>query len=179
MVQLARLLCGLYLTGKINMPSVSKKQHNFMAAVAKNPQFAKKVGIKPTVGEHFLQADKGKKFRGGGMADGKEITDRIAREENKADTSAFDRYTVEPAKRGLAAIKDAIMGTKEQNAAAAERMRARDAANPDSPLTKMNKTLGYGDGKKKGGKVSCGMKAGGKVRGCGCAIKGKTKGRMV
>lgn len=38
-----------------------------MAAVAKNPAFAKKVGIKPSVGEHFLTADKGKKFRSGGM----------------------------------------------------------------------------------------------------------------
>ena len=39
-----------------------------MAAVAKNPTFAKKVGIKPSVGEHFLTADKGKKFGSGGMA---------------------------------------------------------------------------------------------------------------
>jgi hypothetical protein len=48
------------------MPSTSKKQHNFMAAVAKNPSFAKKVGIKPSVGEEFLKADKGKKFNEGG-----------------------------------------------------------------------------------------------------------------
>ena len=50
------------------MPSKSKAQHNLMAAVAKNPAFAKKVGIKQSVGEEFLQADKGKKFKGGGMA---------------------------------------------------------------------------------------------------------------
>jgi hypothetical protein len=58
------------------MPSVSKKQHNFMAAIAKNPAFAKKVGIKQSVGEDFLAADKGKKFKGGGMAksDSKEDT---------------------------------------------------------------------------------------------------------
>jgi hypothetical protein len=48
------------------MPSVSKKQHNFMAAVAKNPKFAKKVGIPRSVGEEFLTADKGKKFKEGG-----------------------------------------------------------------------------------------------------------------
>ena len=45
------------------MPSVSKKQHNFMAAVANNPKFAKKVGIPRSVGEEFLTADKGKKFK--------------------------------------------------------------------------------------------------------------------
>ena len=48
------------------VPSVSKKQHNFMAAVAKNPTFAKKVGISRSVGEEFLKADKGKKFQKGG-----------------------------------------------------------------------------------------------------------------
>jgi hypothetical protein len=48
------------------MPSVSKKQHNFMAAVAKNPKFAKKVGIPRSVGKEFLTADKGKKFKEGG-----------------------------------------------------------------------------------------------------------------
>jgi len=51
------------------VPSVSKKQHNFMAAVANNPAFAKKVGMKSSVGEHFLDADKGKKFKSGGRAD--------------------------------------------------------------------------------------------------------------
>jgi len=48
------------------VPSVSKKQHNFMAAVAKNPGFAKKVGIPAKVGQEFLTADKGKKFKEGG-----------------------------------------------------------------------------------------------------------------
>ena len=48
------------------MPSVSKKQHNFMAAVAKNPSFAKKVGVPAKVGQEFLTADKGKKFKEGG-----------------------------------------------------------------------------------------------------------------
>jgi hypothetical protein len=48
------------------MPSVSKKQHNFMAAVANNPKFAKKAGVSSAVGEEFLTADKGKKFKEGG-----------------------------------------------------------------------------------------------------------------
>jgi hypothetical protein len=48
------------------MPSTSKKQHKFMAAVAKNPSFAKKVGVPASVGQEFLTADKGKKFNKGG-----------------------------------------------------------------------------------------------------------------
>src|SRR5512137_171598 len=48
------------------MPSTSKKQHNFMAAVANNPAFAKKVGVPQSVGKDFSNADKGRKFSKGG-----------------------------------------------------------------------------------------------------------------
>jgi hypothetical protein len=48
------------------VPSVSKKQHNFMAAVANNPKFAKKAGVPSSVGKEFLTADKGKTFKKGG-----------------------------------------------------------------------------------------------------------------
>jgi hypothetical protein len=48
------------------MPSSSAKQHRFMAAVANNPKFAKRVGVPTSVGEDFMKADKGKKFREGG-----------------------------------------------------------------------------------------------------------------
>jgi len=47
------------------MPSTSKKQHNFMAAVANNPKFAKKVGVPQSVGKDFNDADKGKFSKGG------------------------------------------------------------------------------------------------------------------
>jgi hypothetical protein len=48
------------------VPSVSKKQHNFMAAVANNPAFAKKTGVPASVGKEFINADKGRKFKEGG-----------------------------------------------------------------------------------------------------------------
>ena len=38
-----------------------------MAAVANNPKFAKKVGVSKSVGEEFMKADKGRKFRAGGL----------------------------------------------------------------------------------------------------------------
>jgi hypothetical protein len=47
------------------MPSVSKKQHNFMAAVANNPAFAKKAGVPQSVGEEFTKADKTAGVKGG------------------------------------------------------------------------------------------------------------------
>lgn len=48
------------------MPSVSGKQHRFMEMVAHDPAAAKRVGVKPSVGEDFVQADKaaGKHFKG-------------------------------------------------------------------------------------------------------------------
>ena len=48
------------------MPSKSKAQHNFMAAVAHNPAFAKKAGVPQSVGKEFNKADKGKTFKQGG-----------------------------------------------------------------------------------------------------------------
>ena len=51
------------------MPSKSKKQHNFMAAVANSPKFAKEVGVSKSVGADYMEADKGVKgFHGGGLA---------------------------------------------------------------------------------------------------------------
>ena len=76
-------------------------------------------------------------------------------------------------------LKDNIMGTEEQNAAAKARMAKEDEESPDTVQAKVNRMIN----KKKGGKVSC-YKSGGSVssaskRGDGCAIKGKTKGRLV
>ena len=44
------------------MPSTSPKQHRFMEAVAHDPKFAKRAGVPPSVGQEFVQADKGKKL---------------------------------------------------------------------------------------------------------------------
>ena len=57
------------------MPSTSKKQHNFMAAIANSPSFAKKAGVPQSVGKDFTTADKGRKFSKGGdtMATAKKV----------------------------------------------------------------------------------------------------------
>lgn len=50
------------------MPSVSKKQHNFMEAVAHSPAFAKKAGVPQSVGKDFAAADKkSQSFEHGGL----------------------------------------------------------------------------------------------------------------
>ena len=76
------------------MPSVSKKQHNLMAAVAHNPSFAKKVGIPQSVGMDFNKADKGKKFKGGGMNDMKQdmpMMKKVAKQEVKVHEKSMHK----------------------------------------------------------------------------------------
>ena len=53
------------------MPAKSKKQKKFMQAVANNPEFAKKVGVKQSVGKEFTKEkdmNKVKKMQMGGRA---------------------------------------------------------------------------------------------------------------
>ena len=70
------------------MPSVSKKQHNFMAAVAHNPAFAKKAGVPQSVGKDFNEADKGRKFGKGGVMATKGLKAIFAGKETKAEEKA-------------------------------------------------------------------------------------------
>jgi hypothetical protein len=54
------------------MPSSSKKQADFMRAVAHSPEFAKKAGVPQSVGKDFSNADKSRKFsKGGDMKESK------------------------------------------------------------------------------------------------------------
>jgi hypothetical protein len=141
------------------MPSVSKKQHNLMAAVAKNPSFAKKVGIKQSVGEDYLQADKGKKFKGGGMAKAcatKSDAKMIAKKEVKGHESSMHKM-----KKGGITEK----GTGEKYASKAAMMKH------EKKETKAEEMKEHG--MKKGG--MCKKYA----RGGGIEKKGKTKGRMI
>jgi hypothetical protein len=76
------------------MPSTSKKQHNFMAAVANSPKFAKKVGVPQSVGKDFTTADKGRKFSKGG--------DTMATAKKVATTAMGKVRTAAPSKDGIA-----------------------------------------------------------------------------
>jgi hypothetical protein len=72
----------------------------------------------------------------------------------------------------LTKVKEAFIGTPEQNKKAAEEMKAQDKKKPDSAQAKINKLTNYGD-YKKGGKVKC------MVRGGGIEVRGKTRGKIV
>ena len=84
------------------MPSVSKKQHNLMAAVAHNPAFAKKVGIPQSVGMDFNKADKGKTFNKGGAmkSDMKEDTKMDKAQDTAMIKKAFKQHDMQEHKGG-------------------------------------------------------------------------------
>jgi hypothetical protein len=141
------------------MPSKSKAQHNLMAAVAKNPAFAKKVGIKKSVGEEFLQADKGKKFKGGGMATKcatKSDAKMIAKKEVKGHESSMHKM-----KKG--GIVEKGTGEKYASKAAMMKHEKKETKAQEMKEHKM----------KKGGMCK------GYAKGGGIEKKGKTKGKII
>jgi hypothetical protein len=84
------------------MPSSSKKQHNFMAAVANNPAFAKKAGVPQSVGEEFSNADKGRKFsKGGDMKSENMMMKKEGRGMAKADLAKHAAMPASKAHKGL------------------------------------------------------------------------------
>jgi len=95
------------------VPSVSSKQHNFMAAIAHSPSFAKKVGVPMSVGKDFTAADKGRKFsKGGDMAtkgvnpfakfekSGKDVEVKGKGKEGSKKEEAFDKKQMMGMNRG-------------------------------------------------------------------------------
>ena len=138
------------------MPAKSEKQQRFMAAVANNPEFAKKVGVPKSVGEEFM---KKKGYMGGGMmrryADGGMMD---GMDSPGMGVSERDRRTLE-------LPQDAPAGFNP--------MMPADGMIPKRPIKEKEK------GKKKTKKAQKSYKYGGKVRGCGMASKGVRPAKMV
>ena len=131
------------------MPSTSKKQHNFMAAVANNPSFAKKAGVPQSVGKEFNDADKGKSFkRGGDMA------------------SSMGKPMM---KKGMSTAKD---GMKRPTPMADTSMGGMGGMG----MKKGGMPMKMKDGKKVPIFMN---KGGGMAKGGGVESKGKTKGKMI
>jgi len=131
------------------VPSVSKKQHNFMAAVANNPAFAKKAGVPQSVGQEFVSADRGKKF-------GK----------SRADAQAINRPKTNQGKQEFFSKGGDTMASK-MNAGFMAMMAKKKGA----PAKKM---AGGGITTAKMGAVKTAAPSRD-----GMAAKGKTKGTMV
>jgi len=130
------------------MPSTSKKQHNFMAAIAHSPSFAKKAGVPVSVGKDFITADKGKKFSKGGT-----MAKSDMKEDMKADLKQ-DKAMMQKAvnKHEVRLHKGASMTKLAKGGMAPSKMGAVIVGNtPDGVATK-GKTKGTMIAMKRGGK---------------------------
>ena len=147
------------------MPSVSKKQHNFMAAVANNPSFAKKAGVPQSVGKEFNQADKGRKFSKGGDIMAKKMKFDDDREPGSSGGSKGDRV-------GAPGGDDAVGAYKRGGMAKADMKQDKSM---------MQKAVNKHEGRLHKGQPMTKLAGGGSFRASanGVASKGKTKGKMV
>ena len=164
------------------MPSTSKKQHNFMEAVANNPAFAKKAGVPQSVGKDFAEADKGKKFGSGGA---ETRADRQVVNQPKTDHGAMALFkkggsmkeTMGPRTMSKDVEKGSNKLTSFGESAVQKRGKTRGTNLGDS-----GKTVPIQMGMKKGGavkKMAAGGLSSGHKSANGVATKGKTKGMQV
>ena len=152
------------------MPSTSKKQHNFMAAIAHNPAFAKKVGIPQSVGKDFDEADKGKKFGSGG---------RTRPDVQKVNKSKTDHGKMTFFNKGGDTMASKMNPGFMAMMAKKKGAPAKKMAGGGMPM-KDGKPAFIGDGKgmNKGGMAMGKVKTAAPSKD-GIATKGKTKGTMV
>ena len=110
------------------MPSTSKKQHNFMAAIAHSPAFAKKVGVPQSVGKDFNEADKGKKFGSGGKT--------------RADIQKVNKPKTDHGKMAFFKEGGSIMATKNNGITKAKMGTVKTAAPSRDGVATKGKTKG-------------------------------------
>ena len=132
------------------MPSTSKKQHNFMAAVANNPAFAKKAGAPQSVGKDFSDADKGRKFSKGG--DTMANTSRMNRLEELGRVNAEKAYTSK-GKKNLAAEKKRVIGEMKMAKGGMTKMGAVKTSSKPDGIAMKGKTKGTMVKMARGGKT--------------------------
>jgi len=130
------------------MPSTSKKQHNFMAAIAHSPAFAKKVGVPQSVGKDFTAADKGKKFGSGGYT--------------RADIQKVNKPKTDHGKMALFKEGGSTMATKNNGITTAKMGSVRTAAPSRDGVASKGKTKGTMISMK--GSTPLGMKKGGSTK---------------
>ena len=79
----------------------------------------------------------------------------------------------------LQELKDKVMGTAEQNEKAKKEMAEQDAKNPDTTQAKVNRMVEKIKPSEPVKKAKGGMVGSASKRADGCAVKGKTRGKIV
>ena len=154
-----------------------------MAAVANNPDFAKKSGIPQSVGEDFVSADKGKKFGSGGGKTRADSQGVNKPKTNHGDMALFKRGGTMASKMNpgfmamMAKKKDSKPSAMGKPTMKAGMSTAKDGMKKPTPMANADMS-GSMMGMKKGGMKK--MAAGGFTRSAdGIASKGKTKAKQI
>ena len=142
------------------MPSKSKAQHNFMAAVANNPQFARRAGVPQSVGREYMKADRGRSFNEGGDLVSNCGTKRMKK----------------GGKPGYHRMPDGTMMKDSEHKGYKSGGKLQMVTNDEGERVPFYAADGKG-AMAYGGKVK-GMKRGGGVRGDGICQRGRTRGTM-
>ena len=141
-----------------------------MAAVANNPKFAKKTGVPSSVGENFMETDKGKKFRTGGSTN--PAKGKINRPQSNHGMMQLPNYSLERFKGkkagGTLTKNEKVNDMKKMNPGMMAMMAKRKSsmADKDMPMKKGGMPMVMKDGKKVPAFAADGkgkMKHGGKV----------------
>ena len=133
------------------MPSTSKKQHNFMEAIAHSPSFAKKVGVPQSVGQDFSKADKGKTFKRGGDTMATKGVNPFAKFE-KSGKDVEKKGMKEGSKADMMMDKQQMMGMKKGGGVKKMASGGSASSRADGVASK-GKTKGTFVAMKKGGKA--------------------------
>ena len=156
------------------MPAKSAKQAKFMAAVANNPKFAKKVDVPQSVGQDFSNADKRNK-------DMRSKTRRTA-----ADTAGrrSARTTSNSKTTGTGQGRSHVQGYNMGGVMAHDKKELRNLSDEDYRIRNRSGSNTAAERKRIDGERSylrnqeSSYAPGGKVRGCGVAQRGLTKGTV-
>lgn len=172
------------------MPSKSGKQHRLMAMVANDPAASKRLGIPQSVGEDFMQADKGRKFGSGGVRPEKQKVNRpVANhggqklfaeggkvKESKAMEQEHARTLSRIAKQEAAEAAKMACGGKVKKMASGGKVPpfvGKESKGEEKKEKKLPPWL-YKKGEKAEGEKK--FARGGSVD--GCVTKGRTKGKV-
>ena len=161
-----------------------------MAAIANSPAFAKKVGIKQSVGEEFMKADKGRKFGKGGMsheekgemkADVKQDKAMIKKAVGMHDKQLHGGKKTNLSKLAKGGVAKTVTKEMEYDYKTGKKSFAGSTAQKDAHAEKEGRKVAkamefdYSKGRKM---ASGGLTAGHKSAD-GCATKGKTRATQV
>ena len=164
-----------------------------MEAIAHSPEFAKKAGVPQSVGKDFATADKGKKFKEGGMMDKKDLM-----QDKMLIKKAFKQHDAQEHKGGKGTslklkkggVAKTVTKEMEYDYKTGKKSFAGTTAQKDAHAEKEGKIvakhLAYdkdkdgmcGGGMAKSKKYASGGKVSQLAKANGIAVRGKSKGTI-